>query len=47
VLSLGSKTIDPDAMRAIVSAFLESELTEDRHARRVAKIDEVDRRFLR
>jgi len=47
VLSLGSKTVDADLMRRIVTAFLETELTEERHARRVAKITAVEQRHAR
>ena len=39
VLPLGGKTISNETMRQIVSVWLESDLTEDRHRRRVAKID--------
>jgi ribose 5-phosphate isomerase B len=39
VLTLGGKMISSCQMRDIVRVWLASELTEDRHARRVAKID--------
>jgi len=46
VLTLGGKTITTDRMREIVRAWLETELTEDRHRRRVEKISEVEREYL-
>ncbi|HEX8071521.1 MAG TPA: ribose 5-phosphate isomerase B [Pyrinomonadaceae bacterium] len=45
VLTLGSGTTDPAAMREIVRAWLAADLTEDRHKRRVAKIDAVERQY--
>jgi ribose 5-phosphate isomerase B len=39
VLTLGAKTISNDTMREIVRVWLSTDLTEDRHRRRVAKID--------
>lgn len=39
VLTLGSKSISNDKMKEIVTTWLSSELTEERHRRRVAKID--------
>src|SRR6266705_3778423 len=47
VLSLGSKTITSDQMREIVRAWLGTEITEDRHRKRVAKIDAVERQYQR
>ena len=47
VLTLGSKTISSQDMRDIVSAWLGSDLTEDRHRKRVAKIDAIERQYLR
>ena len=44
VLTLGGK-IPAELMRKIVSAWLASELTEDRHKRRVAKIDAIEREY--
>jgi ribose 5-phosphate isomerase B len=46
VLTLGGK-IPTDLMRKIVAAWLASELTEDRHKRRVAKIDAIEREYLK
>lgn len=46
VLTLGGKAISADRMREIVRAWLGSELTEDRHRRRVAKIDAIEREYL-
>jgi ribose 5-phosphate isomerase B len=47
VLTLGSKTISSAEMRDIVTAWLATELTEDRHRKRVAKIDAVQRQYQR
>jgi ribose 5-phosphate isomerase B len=47
VLSLGSKTINAKEMREIVEAWLATELTEERHKKRVAKIDAVQRQYQR
>ena len=45
VLTLGSGTINASEMRDIVRAWLAADLTEDRHKRRVAKIDAVERQY--
>ncbi len=42
VLTLGGKTISHEMMREIVRVWLSADLTEDRHRRRVAKIDALD-----
>lgn len=47
VLTLGGKMISNQLMREIVEAWLTTELTEDRHRRRVAKIDAVEREYLK
>ena len=47
VLTLGSKTISSAEMRDIVTAWLSTELTEDRHRKRVAKIDAIQRQYSR
>lgn len=47
VLTLGSKTISTKEMREIVQAWLGTELTEDRHRKRVAKIEAIERQYLR
>jgi len=47
VLTLGSKTISSAEMRDIVSAWLNTEITEDRHKKRVAKIDAIQRQYQR
>lgn len=39
VLTLGGKTISNEKMREIVRVWLSTDLTEERHRRRVAKID--------
>jgi ribose 5-phosphate isomerase B len=45
VLTLGSAMITSEEMRAIVSAWLSAEITEDRHKKRVAKIEAVERQY--
>lgn len=47
VLTLGSKTISSAEMREIVRAWLGTEITEERHRKRVAKIDAVERQYQR
>ncbi|HEX6728549.1 MAG TPA: ribose 5-phosphate isomerase B, partial [Pyrinomonadaceae bacterium] len=47
VLTLGSKTIGNAEMREIVTAWLSTEITEDRHRKRVAKIDAIGRQYQR
>jgi ribose 5-phosphate isomerase B len=47
VLTLGSKTISSSEMRDIVRAWLGTDLTEDRHRKRVNKIDAVERQYSR
>jgi len=47
VLTLGGKMISNDRMRSIVSAWLATELTEDRHRRRVNKIDAIEQEYLK
>ncbi len=47
VLTLGARLIGAGLARDIVKLFLETECTEERHKRRVAKIMEVERRYLR
>ena len=45
VLTLGSGTITPAEMREIVRVWLSTEITEDRHRKRVAKIGAVERQY--
>jgi ribose 5-phosphate isomerase B len=45
VLTLGSGTITPAEMRDIVAAWLSTEITEERHRKRVAKITAVERQY--
>jgi ribose 5-phosphate isomerase B len=47
VLTLGSKTITSDQMRDIVRAWLATDLTEERHRKRVGKIDAIERQYQR
>jgi ribose 5-phosphate isomerase B len=46
VLTLGSKTISSAQMKDIVSAWLATEMTEERHRKRVAKIEAIERQYL-
>jgi ribose 5-phosphate isomerase B len=45
VLTLGSGTINAGEMREIVRAWLSTEITEDRHRKRVAKIEAIERQY--
>ncbi len=45
VLTLGSGTIDSKQMREIVSVWLSTEISEERHKKRVAKIEAVERQY--
>jgi ribose 5-phosphate isomerase B len=45
VLTLGSKAVTSDEMRDIVRAWLSTEINEDRHRKRVAKITAVERQY--
>jgi ribose 5-phosphate isomerase B len=45
VLTLGSKAVSSAEMREIVKAWLGTELSEDRHRRRVAKIAAIERQY--
>jgi len=45
VLTLGSKTINSAEMREIVAAWLSTEISEERHRKRVAKIVAVERQY--
>ena len=47
VLTLGSKTITSAEMREIVTVWLSSEIKEERHRKRVAKIDAIQRQYQR
>ena len=47
VLTLGSKTITSAEMREIVRAWLATEISEDRHRKRVAKITAIERQYQR
>lgn len=47
VLSLGSKTISSAQMRDIVQAWLSTDITEDRHLKRVGKIKAIERQYQR
>jgi ribose 5-phosphate isomerase B len=47
VLTLGSKTINSKQMRDIVSTWLSTEISEERHRKRVAKIDAIQRQYQR
>lgn len=45
VLTLGSGTITSDEMREIVRVWLSTEISEERHRKRVAKIEAVERQY--
>ena len=47
VLTLGGKMISNEKMREIVRAWLASDLTEDRHRKRVSKIDAVEQEYFK
>jgi ribose 5-phosphate isomerase B len=47
VLTLGSKTINSRQMRDIVMTWLSAEISEERHRKRVAKIDAIQRQYQR
>jgi ribose 5-phosphate isomerase B len=47
VLTLGSGTITNAEMREIVRAWLSTEISEDRHRKRVAKIKAIERQYSR
>lgn len=47
VLTLGSKTITSGEMREIVEAWLATDISEDRHRKRVSKIEAIERQYQR
>lgn len=47
VLTLGSKTISSAQMHEIVKTWLSTEISEERHRKRVAKIDAIQRQYQR
>jgi ribose 5-phosphate isomerase B len=47
VLSLGSKTISSAEMREIVQGWLSTDITEERHLKRVGKINAIERQYQR
>lgn len=47
VLTLGARLIGPGLAQDIVKVFLETDCTEERHKKRVAKIMQVEERYLR
>lgn len=47
VLTLGARLIGPGLAQDIVRVFLETECTEERHKKRVAKIMQVEERYLK
>ena len=47
LLTLGSKTINSKQMREIVATWLSTEISEERHRKRVAKIDAIQRQYQR
>lgn len=47
VLTLGSKTVSSSQMREIVEAWLGTDINEERHKKRVSKIDAIGRQYQR
>ena len=47
VLTLGGKMVPTDRIYEIVKVWLATDLTEDRHRRRVAKIDAIERTYMK
>ena len=47
VLALGGKMVAIEKLKEVVKAWLSTELTEERHRRRVEKISAIERRYLR
>jgi ribose 5-phosphate isomerase B len=47
VLTLGSKTISNAELREIVRVWLATEMSEERHRKRVGKIEAIERQYLR
>ncbi len=47
VVTLGARLIGPGLARDIVKTFLDTDCTEERHKKRVAKIMQVEQRYLR
>ncbi len=47
VLTLGAGQNSFDEMKAIVEAFLSTDISEDRHKKRVGKIEAVERQYIR
>jgi ribose 5-phosphate isomerase B len=45
VLTLGARFLDSPRLREIVEVFLRTECTEERHRRRVAKIEAIERTY--
>jgi ribose 5-phosphate isomerase B len=47
-MCLGSRVVGPALARSLVEAFLKASFTaEERHLRRLAKIDAIESRFMR
>jgi ribose 5-phosphate isomerase B len=47
VLTLGSGQNSFEEIKAIVDAFISTEISEERHKKRVAKIDNIERQYIR
>jgi ribose 5-phosphate isomerase B len=47
VLTIGSGQNNFNEIKEIVEAFLANDLTEDRHRKRVAKIEAIERQYKR
>jgi ribose 5-phosphate isomerase B len=47
VLTLGARVLDGTRLRDIVETFVRSECSEDRHRRRVAKIEAIEKAYVK
>jgi ribose 5-phosphate isomerase B len=47
VLTLGARAISKEAVTGVVRAFLNSQITEERHRRRVRKVTRIERKYYR
>ena len=47
VLTLGARSLDPGRMHEVVETFLTAACTEERHAKRVAKIKAIEESYLK
>jgi len=45
ILTLGAGQNSPDEIRQIIDAFISSDISEERHKKRVAKIENIDKQY--